>query len=45
MKRFFYVLLIAISSSLVITSCTEDEVQPKQETDSSPTGTPNTGKL
>jgi hypothetical protein len=31
MKKFIYVLLIAFSSAMVITSCTEDEVAPTAE--------------
>jgi hypothetical protein len=33
MKKLFYVLLIGLVSSLAITSCTEEEVKPKQEAD------------
>ena len=28
MKKFIYIMLFAISSSLVVTSCTEEEVAP-----------------
>lgn len=28
MKRIIYILAIAVSSSLVVTSCTEEEVAP-----------------
>lgn len=31
MKKLIYVLLVAISSSLVFVSCTEEEVAPKTE--------------
>jgi hypothetical protein len=35
MKKFIYILLIAFSSSVVITSCTEEEVAPAPHTESS----------
>lgn len=31
MKKLIYILLVAISSSLVFASCTEEEVAPKAE--------------
>lgn len=33
MKKFIYVLLIAFSSALVVSSCTEEEVAPTSDTD------------
>jgi hypothetical protein len=45
MKKFFYILLIAVSSSIVISSCTDEEVSPKTETDGTAGGgTGDTGK-
>jgi hypothetical protein len=38
MKKFIYILLVAFSSSLVIASCTEEEVAPKSEVDNPGTG-------
>lgn len=31
MKKLIYVLLFGLASSLAMTSCTEEEVTPKQE--------------
>ena len=31
MKKFIYILLLAFSSALVVTSCTEEAVSPKNE--------------
>jgi hypothetical protein len=31
MKKIIYIILLAISSSLVATSCTEENVEPKVE--------------
>jgi hypothetical protein len=45
MKKFIYILLLSITSSLVITSCTEEEVSPKTETDSTGGASNDTGKL
>jgi hypothetical protein len=39
MKKFIYVILIAFSSSLIISSCTEEEVAPTMDN----TGTGGTG--
>jgi hypothetical protein len=38
MKKIIYVLLFAISSALVISSCTEEEVAPVSETTTGGTG-------
>jgi hypothetical protein len=43
MKKFFYVLLVVFSSAVTITSCTEEVVDPKSETDGGGAG--NDGKL
>jgi hypothetical protein len=32
MKKFIYTLLIAVASSLAITSCTEEEIKPETST-------------
>lgn len=32
MKKLFYILAIAVASSLVITGCTDEEVAPKTAT-------------
>jgi hypothetical protein len=45
MKKFIYVLLLSIASSMVITSCTEEEVSPKTETDSTGGANNDTGRL
>jgi hypothetical protein len=29
MKKFIYIILFTVSTSLIITSCTEEEVSPK----------------
>jgi hypothetical protein len=44
MKRFFYILLFTVCSAVAVTSCTEEEVKPTQEADTT-NGTANTGKL
>lgn len=44
MKKFIYILLVAFSSAIVITSCTEEEVSPKSETENSG-GTVDPGKI
>ena len=31
MKKMFYVLLVAFAASLTITSCTEEQVEPKTD--------------
>ena len=31
MKKLIYILVIGLVSSMAITSCTEEEVKPKQE--------------
>jgi hypothetical protein len=43
MKKFIYILLVAISSALVVTSCTEEEVAPNTATEGGGAG--NDGKL
>jgi hypothetical protein len=44
MKKFIYILLIAFSSAVVITSCTEEEVAPTSGVDNPGTGASD-GKL
>jgi hypothetical protein len=47
MKKIVYLVLIAFSTSLIVTSCTEEQISPKLETDSGSAGGGNTitGKL
>jgi hypothetical protein len=44
MKKFIYILLVAVTSSLTITSCTEEEVAPSTELENGGT-TSSDGKL
>ncbi len=44
MKKFIYILLLAVSSALVVTSCTEEEVAPVADTNNGGTGASD-GKL
>jgi hypothetical protein len=37
MKKLFYILLIAFSTSMAITSCTEEEITPKDLNEGTPT--------
>lgn len=45
MKKFIYIILIGLASSLAITSCTEEQVNPNVENDmqSAPGGGGSTG--
>jgi hypothetical protein len=38
MKKIIYIALLAISSSLIITSCTDEEVTPATELNNGGTG-------
>jgi hypothetical protein len=38
MKKIIYIILLALSASLSITSCTEEEITPLGETKSSGSG-------
>ncbi len=37
MKKFIYIVLFAMASSLTVTSCTEEVVQPTQNDNGGPT--------
>jgi hypothetical protein len=39
MKKFFYIILFAIATSLTVTSCTEEEVVPSTENGGTSNGT------
>ena len=38
MKKILYILLFAVASAITFTACTEDEVTPKTEDNSTPGG-------
>ena len=44
MKKIIYIFLLCISSAMVVTSCTEEEVAPNTEFDNGGTGASD-GKL
>ncbi|HYF71100.1 MAG TPA: hypothetical protein VD884_23385 [Ohtaekwangia sp.] len=45
MKKIIYILLIAFSTSLALTSCTEEEVKPKPQLTNPAGGASTPGQL
>lgn len=45
MKKFIYIILLSVSISITMFSCTEEEITPIENTGGSPGGHQDPGKL